>query len=178
MGLDISAYSKLVKVENPEMNKYGDPVNWDGICRIHPKTLEYTENEWEGRTKGITEGVVFEYEEYHSFRAGSYSGYNEWRDLLAKFAGWKSDQDCWNSTEGPFFELIHFSDCDGYIGPEVAAKLFKDFDDYEERAIEFSKTIYDKYGGYGEYWEYWLGKYYDWKKAFKIASDGGVVIFG
>ena len=38
----------------------------------------------------------------------------------------------------PFVELINFSDCEGVIGPEVAAKLAKDFADYEFSASAFA----------------------------------------
>lgn len=64
----------------------------------------------------------------------------------------------------PFYELIDFSDCEGVIGPEVSAKLAKDFADWDEQA---KRTLDD----------YDYEMYSNWHKAFKIASDGGAVIF-
>lgn len=56
------------------------------------------------------------------------------------------------------------SDCEGVIGPEVSAKLVKDFADFDERA----KTR----GG-----KYFYALYCDWRKAFEMAADGGAVSF-
>jgi hypothetical protein len=63
----------------------------------------------------------------------------------------------------PFYELINFSDCEGIIGPEVSTKLYNDFVKFEVVAKNEE--------------EYFYRKYKDWMKAFKVASNKGVVSF-
>jgi hypothetical protein len=117
---------------------------------------------------GVEEGV-YEYDFCGSFRVGSYSGYNHWREELAKGGGYPKYADsyaegAWNHYDnGPFWELINFSDCEGFIGPKTSLKLFKDFEKYEkefEPHNEYFKKIYDNF-----------------KEAFKVASENGVVDF-
>ena len=68
----------------------------------------------------------------------------------------------------PFVELINFSDCEGVIGPKVAAKLAKDFADYEDRASAFAAKFKD---------DFFLALYREWRRAFEWAADGGMVHF-
>ena len=117
-----------------------------------------------------------------SFCAGSYSGYGAWREQLAQLAGYepipytKSYGDkkefmsysaaAWKSKGGPFWELINFSDCEGYIGSVDAAKLYKDFLDYANKAKKLFKDD-----------PYFIQRYNSWKKVMKIVSKGGLVRF-
>ena len=76
-------------------------------------------------------------EDSFAFQAGSYMYYSKWRNQLAEMAGLGSAEAVRTNPEKeglPFVELINFSDCEGVIGPKVAAKLAKDFADYEDRA--------------------------------------------
>ena len=116
------------------------------------------------------------------FHAGSYSGYGVWREKLAQLAGYeaipytKSYGDriefmsysaaAWKSKGGPFWELINFSDCEGYIGSEDAAKLYKDFVDHAKKAKKMFKHDPD-----------FMQRYNSWKKVMKIVSKGGLVRF-
>jgi len=71
------------------------------------------------------------------FRAGSYSGYNKWRDELARRALDLPAATVWEDpsrfVEAPFFELINFSDCEGTIGPDAASDLATDFGALRDR---------------------------------------------
>ena len=69
----------------------------------------------------------------------------------------------------PFVELIDFSDCEGVIGPKVAAKLAKDFADYEFMASAFAAESND---------DFFLALYREWRRAFEWAADGGMIYFG
>lgn len=163
MGLDITAYKGLIKVENPELDESGCPENWEAEITF---STEYTERGFPGRTAGLPdEKEVYAFEDKCGFRAGSYSGYNNWRNQLAKLAGYKCDKDCWNNhTSGPFYELINFFDNEGIIGPIVAAKLAMDFSEFKAKA----EAVED---------EYLFEKYCEWRNAFIMASDNGVVVF-
>ena len=70
------------------------------------------------------------------------------------------------SVDIPFVELLHFSDCDGFIGPKTSAKLHSDFLEWDENAKNFDSQN-----------SYFYEKYQEWTEAFKVASDGGCVIF-
>ena len=161
MGLDITAYRNARKVEGVEVDSDGYPKDYDRFDLITGSEIDYTEKNFPGRTSGIVAGI-YEAEDSFGFRAGSYGGYNSWRNQLAQVAGFRGDHDVWdNHSEGPFVELINFSDCEGIIGPKVSAKLAKDFADHADKA------------GDG----YFRDKYDEWRKAFEMASDGGYVDF-
>lgn len=161
MGLDITAYRNAKKTEGVELDSNGYPKDYDRFDLVSENDIEYTEENFPGRTEGVTTGV-YEPEESFGFRAGSYGGYNSWRNQLAQIAGFRDATDVWdNHREGPFVELINFSDCEGIIGPKVSAKLAKDFADHADKA------------GYG----YFRDKYDEWRKAFEMAADGGYVDF-
>jgi len=112
-----------------------------------------------------------------SFRAGSYRGYNQFRDILCKAIHGISADDFWSSGRywgsEAFGALIDFSDCEGTICYSVAAELYRDFKEY--------KTIFKKYVKENcddsEDSIYYIDKYNEWMSALKIASDKGLVIF-
>lgn len=81
----------------------------------------------------------------HGFRAGSYSGFNEFRNWLAQKVGFNNYLDLLDTTEKRAGEwiavrgqnklagkavlcgaLFHHSDCDGYITASDAKHLLKD----------------------------------------------------
>jgi hypothetical protein len=163
MRLDITAYRKLTKAINPAMED-GCPVDWENHFHAHEASIDFTEENWPGRSAGIERGAVYTFAESLGFRAGSYSGYNTWRSWLAAFAEEvMTDNDL---TSEPFIELIHFADNEGVIGPAVAAKLANDFADNQERAETFNP---------GNVW--WIEQYEHWRKAFEMAADAGAVEF-
>jgi hypothetical protein len=159
MGLDINAYRGLKVAPEAELDLDGYPEDYMHFVRINPGLIAATEAHFPSRTAGVFSGI-FSFTEAIRFRAGSYSGYNIWRDWLAGISGWGTAERCWagKQTEGPFYELINFSDCEGVIGPIVAAKLAKDFEEFADKA------------GPDE-------RYLQWRKAFTMAADGGAVMF-
>lgn len=177
MGLDISYYSRITKME--KSSEYFD------VIYIYPQTFIYHLGSLECDSCYIST----ENSKYNSFRAGSYSGYNDWRNNLAEMAGYGCAENVWKDfpnirylklkkIEGeeakikPFYELIFFSDCEGCIGPEIAKKLYKDFCDFDEQAKKFNK---DPLNIEPDDWFYI--KYCAWKEAFRVASDSGIVLF-
>ncbi len=166
MGLDIAAYKKLTKAPDAVLDADGWPVDYNKYWRAHPASIEFAEANWPGRAEGIEPGVIYAFADQFRFRAGSYGGYNAWRDELARFIGRRSAKEFWDSgsPSGSFSELIDFADNEGVIGPVVAAKLAKDFADNQTRADAFSDA-------------YWRDRYGDWRKAFTMAADNGAVDF-
>lgn len=137
MGLDITAYSKLIKAADITLDEDGEPSLED--WRTHTKT--WIHPDWPERGIGLEDNTWYTYGQSMGFRAGSYSGYNDWRERLAKLAGYPATETesasfgsrslhsaaCWNGANGVFSELIDFSDCEGTLGPEVSKKLLSDF---------------------------------------------------
>ena len=169
MGLDISAYENITKQQiRPDRDdERADEYFW---CRIN--------TDFPGRADDLEDGAAYSYERSMCFAAGAYSGYGQWREELAKLAGYPKrlhlsefkppkemhSQGAWDSTEGPFWELINFADNEGVIGSQVAAKLARDFAAYQTKADQHPDEWFQK-------------KYSDWRKAFEMAARNGAVHF-
>jgi hypothetical protein len=120
----------------------------------------------------------------HSFRAGSYSGYNWWRDQLSRFALGVDAPTVWGDPRGfrgrPFVELINFTDCDGRIGTRVATKLAEDFKSHAAGAKRFVPVAS---GEDADGWDetdqksYWLEVYREFARAFRLAAKKGALAF-
>lgn len=172
MGLDISAYSKLVEAPTAERDEDGYPVDYDSFERF------YENEDFPGRFEGLKNGMIYGYSEDSEFDSLSigYGRYNAWREQLAEMAGYKDETyeqngrimlshcvACWNGAQGPFAEQINFSDCEGAIGPVACAKLAKDYAEFAGKA--------EAVGGY--FWD----KYQEFKRCFDIGADFGAVSF-
>lgn len=175
MGLDIIA---IPEIEFIEYDSKDDLL--DRVYDIYGNVYEYEEyqslfahphfpNHWEYDLK---ENIYVKYDksQEYSFRAGSYSSYNKWRNDLAKMVRYEEyedgvyDETVFSATCGPFWELINFSDCEGTISPNYAKKIYNDFLIYNDLAQKQGDQFYDKYTKF--------------KLAFEIAHKKGVVIFG
>jgi hypothetical protein len=175
MGLDVTAYKQITKLD-AVFDASGEPIN--------PTTREpygdyfhaVVNHDFPGREEGLDDGAVYSYADAMGGWSGGYGRYNHWRDDLAKLAGYplgtykQFGQDhpsycaeCWAGAKGPFSELINFTDCDGVIGPVVAAKLAKDFAEFDERAKAMGEDFYERYA--------------EWRAVFEFAADNGAVDF-
>ena len=160
MGLDITCYEKVEPFEGePTENQLedGDLIYW---C-----TLEG----YESRLDGIKADYLLSSGEEFEFRAGSYGGYNQWRNLLALAINGQSARWHWENAESehlPFGELINFADNEGCIGPKTSAKLAKDFESYGE-----------KFAAHLEVDDYDRERYLYWSRGFRLAADTGCVEF-
>ena len=164
MGLDITAHRGLTKaVGNEAFDETGELI-WTG--KDDDWFQLYVNDAFPGQAEDIEDQKAYKSAESFGFRAGSYGGYNVWRNELAQLAGYESDRAVWamDTKVGPFVELINFSDCEGVIGATVSAKLAKDFAAYQEKADQHPS-------------EYFRQKYAEWRKAFEMAADGGCVDF-
>jgi len=179
MGLDITAYSNLKHIgkheKDPAKNE-GEDGGIDDWCYYEDHIQAFAYDSFPASFRGIPilgtntsggakfiEGGCYEITdetETHGFRAGSYTGYHDWRaDLQQQF---NPERD----PDGPFYELIWFADNEGCIGPDAARDLLADF---ERHAARYRSPV--SWGKYGR------EKYADWTRAFRLAADGGVVRF-
>lgn len=180
MGLDINAFRRLTKIDavfdadgTPIDPKTREPIDYALHASINP--------DFPTRVDEIEDDAIYGAEERMQFRAGSYGGYGAWRNELAKIAGYPAgtynqygnDYEshcvaCWDGAEGPFSELINFSDCEGLIGAKVAAKLAADFAEFDEKAKAHTSGVWE---------DRFYPKYQEWRAAFEMAADGGAVQF-
>jgi hypothetical protein len=169
MGLDISYYSEVIEVENSNDSEW--------YFNSEDCHFEYQL----GGLKKNTNYISTNDSECDSFGAGSYSGYNYWRNKLSQLAGYDDANSVWQDFNGnlrylklkkiegevikmkPFYELIYFSDCEGIIGPEISEKLYADFVDFDDKAKEQD--------------DYFYSLYCKFKEAFRVAAKGGLVSF-
>ena len=160
MGLDITAHGKIKFIRKIEADEDMDNIYKNNLIRF------WVNPHFDGRCDDIDKDGVYTSDENFGFRAGSYSGYNHWRNTLAKLGGYNSAEAVWaKETSGPFYEIINFSDCEGVIGTEVSKKLCEDFKSYKEKAENFTDDP-------------WFYKsYLNWLKAFEMASNDGCVSF-
>lgn len=193
MGLDITAYSHLkhtgLHVKDPELNE-GEPGGLNDFCYYENHVDVYAYDSFPDSFRGlpvlatVTHGSsafltsgCFETTsetETHGFRAGSYGGYGQWRqDLARQFNSAPLSIDGGGprmakpAPELPFYELIWFADNEGCIGPDAARDLLADF---REHAGRYAPPT--DHGG-----TYWRDRYADWTRAFELAADGGLVRF-
>lgn len=159
MGLDIRAYCGLKEVRLRSAN---EPSSAGGMVCF------YFEPHFPGREEGLKEWMWYTYCDTMHFAAGSYGGYNRWREELAALLGTTPGKIWDNPQPGPFMELINFADNEGCFGPVVSAKLAKDFVDWQDRANAQSNKIEHQF----------FMQYYNlWRKAFEMASNCGAVKF-
>ena len=111
-----------------------------------------------------------------NFRAGSYSGFGFWREILAKmhdieleamegFGGAKE----WTEDE-PFYELLNHSDCEGVLTPKQSRELQEDFNQGYSPA-KLRKLVQNV-----EDLAYWEEKFSEWKKAIQHSVDANCTI--
>lgn len=167
MGLDITAYSKAELIDTlPNYDAY-----WEKYGQGDDDDLNYVHGnpDFPDRIAPIVANGVYKiHGDRFGFRAGSYSGYGQWRNELAELALGVPAKQVWTNRAGyagcAFYELIDFSDCEGVIGTVACAKLAADFDRFHGKADQHED-------------EYFRRKYADWRKAFHLAADGGYVDF-
>ena len=167
MGLDVTAYKNAKRLNEFTADEWGEPKDIDSVQAYIADFKE--------RAGNITDGY-YTYDDSYGFRAGSYSGYNNWRDELARLAGYQNTKydehgyereshaaGAWKLDGGPFWELINFSDCEGILGTEVCKKLLADFIEYDEKAKSFDSYFYERYK--------------EWTEGMKYAADNGFFDF-
>lgn len=171
MGLDIVAYEKAGKLAGRDRKIRPDGVpDYDGDYPGDGEIVAFCYTGFERSLRGLEAGATYLLGgENFSFRAGSYGGYNSFRDDLSLAAlDVVAAQVAMAPTmfyDRPFYELIFFADNEGTIGPEAAADLAEDFE-------AGRSTVRPKL----EEWE--QEKYDLFDRAFHLAAGSGLVAFG
>ena len=114
------------------------------------------------------------------FRAGSYTQFNCWRELLAELAGigdlnkfWGTHPITQRTGTEPFFELLNHSDCDGSLPYRECKRLLPDFDRFKKQLMKPKtlKDVWKKVFGVPEVPEWWLEKFDKWHEAIRHAVN-------
>jgi hypothetical protein len=177
MGLDIYAYRKLTKLD-VLFDSDGGPVDPTTREPVEDCYRVYANPDFPSRADGLEDRACYSYADAEHVFSRSYGGYNLWRETLAKLAGYPLDYSktfgepshaaaAWNGkvrAGAPFWELVNFADNEGTIGPVVAAKLLRDFADFDEMAKAVIEDGF--YDGYC-----------DIRKGLEFAADGGALDF-
>lgn len=175
MGLDVSAVKNAVLVDDP---KVSEAEYLDYIFGGH----------FPRRLGSLIDGAYYDGDPADSHYRNGYGRHGLFREKLAELAGYDakispkpnySDPDfmnkhyghthpfsmaAWEAGEGPFFELIMFSDCEGFIGPEVCQKLAEDFQRFSDK-VNLSDDDWLK------------GSFFDLRAVFEDGAQGGYVKF-
>lgn len=178
MGLDISSFRAVVRLDNPTLNEDEEPIDPETGDWMKNAVRVYENTDFPGRASPLLDGH-YTFAEAGGGPSMAYGYYNRWREELARMAGYEAKSvtlfgvaevkhaaGAWAATGGPFWELINFSDCEGVIGPNASAKLAKDFADFSERALAFQSKVHRFYEIYLEF-----------REVFEFAKDGGFVDF-
>ena len=179
MGLAVSCYKniRLIETKIDEYEEYYSDEETDYF-------ITNLNEDYPDRSKELVDNSCYGYSDEDSFRAGSYGNYNQWRDLLAKFAGYppieverygriqtRYDEYVWQYIdEGDFYELINFSDCEGFLDTMTCKKLYNDFEQNKDRLETFKFEV-------NEDATWFKSKYQEWLELFKFASENGCVSF-
>jgi hypothetical protein len=178
MGIDISALSHLEYVEPEQHPDYDDDEcqednHWqpcdDGAFPSHHRDLksgcysETTATEYLGFCSSAT---------YHLW----------WRDQLSlcvigvPFLSIVKDPLVYLCS--PFIELICFTDTYGTIGPAVCGKLAREFAEHEESARKHANEVIALNPDFGAaVAKEWFDRYQEFKQAFILGAQGGLVQF-
>lgn len=151
MGLDIHYYESLTRLRDLDADGEYDWENGEVALIANHAFLLHAD----GMQDGIYRTVVTP----GHFQAASYGGYNKWRAWLASVEPGRA-----------FAPLVHFSDCDGFIGPRTSGILADAFEAHREHAREYASRA-EVLG------DFYFRLYEQFAHAFRVASRGGVVVF-
>lgn len=156
MGVSIHAYSNM---------RLTEPHKWSEDCEDADHVEAFVLTGFEQSLRGLADRRCYEpTSETEHARIGDwpYSGYNRWRETLCRSLHGFEPEVIWGDPDKyrhlPCFELIHFADNEGCIGPEAAADLRDDF-------AEFADPLAA------------LERYDDWLAGLDLAANGGLVTF-
>jgi len=110
-----------------------------------------------------------------SFRAGSYSGFDEFRHWLARGLGFNLE-DYWFGkikVRTPFRPLLMHSDCDGYLTPKQCKKMIEPMREFIKARKKKLKNPWNVILGEvdEDYEAYLLSKCKMWLEAFEHSAE-------
>jgi hypothetical protein len=133
----------------------------------------YAGRHFETHLDGYPEGF-YDGESYHAFHM-TYSGYNRFRATLCEFGLGVEPAHVWANLDEyadcALFPLIHFSDCEGTIGPQTSGIIEAGLDSLAADS-RFENYLRERSYHYPEAFENLRGAFHD------AANSNGFVIYG
>lgn len=161
MGLHATAYEHATLL---------DPHERGEACWESGHVLAHAYRAFERSTTGLVMGRCYEVGGATLDIDHSYGGYGDWRRALCRAALGVKAKRVWADPDlhrdRPFFELIHFADNEGTIGPVACAALAADFAEQAERV----RPLLALRGDFAD-------DYDQWGRMFVLAADTGLVTF-
>lgn len=160
MGLDVKVFKNVEKTNNHE--------DYDFIAFV-------IDPEWEYKIINLEAGERYTGVKSNTSIGYPYSTHNRFREDLLRMQGkhylltsegrvdWEKLE---KEPETPFYELINFADNEGCLDWDISKKLFKEFQEWEDRSgsMNFSPYFESNYKG--------------WLEIFREGKDpGSVVVF-
>ena len=165
MGPQFNVFGKLKKLELSEIKLYeGDKPLEKNVASF------YSNPEFPAHISGLDSELFYKCNGKRMlFGAATYIEYGEFKNHLAKIAGFETAEKLWTSGVPTFFlELINFSNSVGTIGPVICQKLYSDSKDNYEIAEKYFINLDN-----GE--KFWM-HYQNWCKALHVAKQNGAIL--
>lgn len=160
MGLDVTAFEHATLL--PEHVR-------DEDCYDDHEFAYIIDPDFARSLRGLTADRCYAVSGEAARVGNSYSGHSRFREALASTFLGVEPAEVWGDWErwadAPFYELIHFADNEGTIGPDAAADLLTDF---EAGRDAFHAAITD---------DWLIRKYDEWTDVCRVAAGNGLVRF-
>ena len=167
MGLDATAF-KVAELTEP--HDEGEDCWEDDHVRAF-----IIDDSFHRSARGLTLNRCYRVDGRQITVSNSYGGHSRFREELARVFYGVEPSTIWHAPDDfadrPFFELIHFADNEGTIGPEAAADLAADFEAGRAEWLADARIAAEVSD--------WTRRKYDdeWAEAFVAAANGGLVTF-
>lgn len=191
MGLDVHFF-EAIEVVGPHATSW---IDESGVSRDCDHQAIYTSGHFPRTEVGLTSGVHFEESGLTEHWSMPYMAYSRFRAVLLNITRpdlvhpvpqrtpdslsgsyyprvWTDEISYAELESWPFNELINFSDCEGAYGPEVAAKLLKDFRDHEDRVYDSADHLWPMNA------DPWVKAYRRYMEGLAIVGPKGLVTYG
>lgn len=186
MGLDVSFYAEATMVHGEkhpraltEPQEGPSEECWDTF------TVAYVNPDFRAQADGIIHQSCWETGKRDEHIGQPYSAYNRFRAWLSKGAHdvepdviWEAPEQWWDK---PFVRLIHFSDCEGIIGPESSQILAAEFASQREHVVGAWYAMPKPFDVDQERWEgeiaYMVERYDRYAAAFALVGPTGFTVF-
>lgn len=169
MGLVVSAFSGLVTTTDavsPLTEGFYDPQR--RIVRLDPPA------DGVEQADGIQPGAYAYSDAILCFEAGPYSHFSQWREWLAKIAGYAPTEHpdyrhcphlvtSWLAKTGPLHAYLNSSDCEGVFGAGTCDRIVRDFADLRPLAVSAEPEAADLFDR--------------WSRLFAFAARDGAVVY-
>lgn len=165
----VTAYKNLKPTDYIE-DEQGDVRDTEG--NLIPYTFSpFSYDDLKDYQHGLLSEINYLFDGYDEHYMGSCKSYNDWREILARESGYADAgfdsrphlTTAWQSTTGPHWLLLNFTDGDGTICNCRCKKILAELVEFEEKAKTLGKGFMEIYTKLRE--------------MFEFAIDGGVVHF-